>query len=196
MQQANRRFTPAFDAMRLATADAVIQCLYRYREQLKAGNKEAQDNILRVLGAQDGQHVVDLLMEDHFEDEVGVELTASSVSVNKEADRQNALALMGILGQYYDKTLQLLQIGSQQGVSEEVRSAAVKIARATGELVDRTLRTFDTIRDPQTFVLNVEQEIDAIPGLEPDAVQALAGLVEGLAPPEQLALGGPGVAGV
>lgn len=163
LQQANRRFTPAFDAMRFALAGAHMQCVYRYRERLLAGDRAAAQNILRVMGAEEGKRIIRLLMSDHFEDGVDIEMTATSVSVNREADRQNMLALIGIMGNYYEKVMQLVQIASTPGVMPQIVETAQKIAKAVGELIDRTLRTFDQMRDPQSFIVEIESTLDSLP---------------------------------
>jgi len=179
LQQANRRFTPAFDAIRFATAGAIRQCVERYREQLLAGNAQAAQNIRRVMGADAARRIIGALMQPHFEDAVVIELTASSVSVNREADRQNAILLTQMLSQYYDKALALMQIASQQGLAEPVRETARKIAERTGEMIERTLRTFDAVRDPQRFVLDLESEIDQLP-LPQQGVEGLAQVIQSL----------------
>src|SRR6185437_6671880 len=63
LQQVNRRFTPAFDAVRLACAGAVRQCLYRYQERLLAGDRESERHIRRVLGDAEGDLVISLLKD-------------------------------------------------------------------------------------------------------------------------------------
>ena len=43
----------------------------------------------------------------------------------------------------------------------EVRSFAIKICGATSELVDRIIRTFEQFKDPETFVADPTEEIEA-----------------------------------
>ena len=129
-----------------------------------------------VLGAEDGALVIDVLRTPRFDDAVSIELTASSASVNRDADRQNAIMLVNILATYYQRTLELVAIASSPQTPEPVRAVAQKIATAAGELIDRTIRAFDQIRDPQTFIVDVEAEIDQTVGTQPQ--QALAGLIQ------------------
>ena len=103
MQNVNQRFTPAFDNLRLATAAAVRQCLYRYQERLMMDDRAVQDKLRRLLGPEDGQLVIEVLSRPDFDNSFEIELTASSASINREADRQNAMLLLQFLGQYYSK---------------------------------------------------------------------------------------------
>lgn len=173
LQQVNRRFTPAFDSIRIATAGAVRQCLFRYSEQIKAGNKDAEQNITKVLGAKDGNLAIEVLRDPDFDKAIAVELTASSASVNRDADRQNAIMLVNILAQYYQRVMELVTISSNPQVAPEVKTVASKIAKAAGEIIERTIRTFDQIRDPRTFIVSVEEELDGLAGLSKSGLDGL-----------------------
>lgn len=161
LQQVNKRFTPAFDQMRLATSEAVVEGIRRYSERIQGGDVAIEDYLRELLGEQDAALVIEILSKPNFLQRVAVELTASSASVNREADRQNAVMLVNLLGQYYDKALQLVQMASDPQIAQPVRDAAQKIAAAAGEVIERTLRTFDQVRDPQTFIVDISNEIDA-----------------------------------
>jgi hypothetical protein len=165
LQQVNRRFTPAFDSIRNCIADAIRQALYRYREQLLRGGRAADNamaTIYNTLGYEDGNLVIDLLKRDTFDESYEVELTAASASVNREADKQNAIMLTNILGQYYQRTLELIMLASNPQTPPEVASLARKIAASAGELIDRTIRTFEQVRDPSTFIIDVENELNSL----------------------------------
>lgn len=183
LQQVNKRFTPAFDGMKLCISRALTQCLYRYKERLLIGDNNAKLAIMQVLGYEDGNLVIDLLSRDSFDEFVDVELTATSASTNREADRQNALMLSNLLIQYYQRTLELVTIASNPQTPPEVRETATRIANAAGEIIDRTIRTFDQIRDPSTFVLEVDdtlKSLEASGGSDQMALQQLVGaLVSG-----------------
>jgi len=159
LQQVNKRFTPAFDAVRIGTSNALMQCLYRYSERIRDGDMEIESHIKQVCGDADGALVIELLGMKDFANNVTMELTASSASINRDADRQNMIMLANMLGQYYEKSLQLMTIASNPQVPKEVRDVAMKISVSSGELIDRVVRTFDQVRDPSTFVLSMEGEI-------------------------------------
>jgi len=159
IQQMNKRFTPAFDGVRLATSAAVRQAVWRYSELLKDGDIEIEDHIIKRLGPEEGRLVIELLMDPEFDQHVSVELTASSASINRDADRQNAIMLANFLEPYYEKMIQLVAMISNPQVPEQVRTVALKSSQALGELLDRTLRTFDQTRDPATFIVDIAPEI-------------------------------------
>jgi len=163
MQQHNRRFTAAFDQARLATSAAVMQCLYRYRERLLAGDRLAEQNITRVLAEQDGQRVIQWLRSEGFEEQVQVELTASSASVNKDADRQNALSAANLLWQYAQTNVQALAIAANPQTPMEVVTATAKTSAKMNEMMDIVLRTFDLFsRDPSIVLVDYAPEYEQI----------------------------------
>jgi len=179
VQQVNRRFTPAFDGMRICIAAALRQACYRYQEMLKRGDHRAMATIYSVVGYEDGNRIIDLFRRDTFDEHVDVELTAASASVNREADRQNAIMLTNILGQYYQRTIELIMLASNPQTPPEVAEVARKIASAAGEVIDRTMRTFDQVRDPGTFIVNVEEELNSIEQTSQDQ-QALMQIMQAL----------------
>lgn len=161
LNQANKRFTPAFDGVRLATAAAVKQCLYREQERLLDGDPDLEDHLRKVHGNIKGQLIIDLLRDPDFDDSFVVELTASSATVNRDVERQNAILLVNFLGQYYQRVLELVAIASNPQTPPAVADAARKIADAAGAIVQRTLTTFDQVRDPSTFIVDINDELDA-----------------------------------
>jgi hypothetical protein len=180
LQVQNRRFVPAFDGMRIATGAAVRQCCARYRERLLAGDTRAEQNILRVLGREDGDRVVRLLKSDGFEEMVSVELSASSAMLNREADKQNALQLVNVLGQYYGQVVNYLGLASNPQTPEPVKQAALEVVRKGTELMDRTVRTFDQIRDPETFLLDAGTSAANVANHLADPMTQMQALLAGL----------------
>ncbi len=178
LQQMNKRFMPAFDGMRLCTGAALRQCLYRYQERLLAGNGKIERHFVDVLGQQDAALVIGLLRDASFDESVSVELTASNAFVNQEAERQNAMLLTNLLAQYYERTMQLVMLASNPQTPQPVKDVALKIAQAASEIIERTIRTFDQIRDPAAFIVNVEDELNAVN--PPQAgLQQLLGMIGG-----------------
>lgn len=183
LQQANKRFTPAFDSMRRATSGALMQCQYRYKEKLLADHPGVEDHIIDVMGLVDGKLVIEVLKNEKLEEGIQIELTASSASVNADADKQNAMLLVNVLSAYYEKTLLLIQIASNPQVPPAVQAVAKKIAEVSGEIIERTIRTFDQVRDPETFIIKADEELDKIPNLDQDGLAGLGDLVGQLSPP-------------
>ena len=62
-------------------ADAIKQCAYRYQETLLRGSEDAEAHIIKVLGFDDGGRVIQVLKNEAFDENMFVELTASSASV-------------------------------------------------------------------------------------------------------------------
>ena len=159
MQQMQKRFTSAFDSIKQATSKSLVQCVWRYAERLKAGDTKAYDHIIYIMGPERGGAIVSALLNDNFDDQVDVELSASSASINREADRQNAMLLTQILTSYYERTMQLAMLAANPQVTPEVKNIAMKIAEKSTEMIDRTIRTFDQVRDPATFLVHAEEEL-------------------------------------
>jgi len=119
-------------------------------------------HVLDVLGADDGARVCMMLSDPKFDENVPMELTASSAAQNKMQERQDHIMLLNTLAQYYQRAVELVMLAAQPTTPPEVAEVAKKIAHSTGELVDRALRTFDSIRDPATFVIEMDKEIDSL----------------------------------
>lgn len=152
-----------------------------------------------VLGMPEGAVVAEKLRMplEPVELGVGVSLTATSGSANKEVERQGALALLQLAGQVGPQMLQLLQVALQaQGTP--IADVAFKSATGLQELYRRVLEQYD--------VRNVE---DILPMDDPVAAEtpadgaaagpfgAGAGGPEGAAfdPALEALLGGAGAAG-
>lgn len=201
LQQVNRRFTPAFDNMRLAVAGAIMQCLYREQEMLLAGDTDYEAYLTKLLGDEDAQRVIRLLRDPDFDNTMTVELTASSASVNRQADQQAAMALVSILSTYYERVLQLMQIAVNPQVPKPMRDVAEQIAKKAGEAIERAARTIDSVRDPKTFIVDIETAVDSLEGtLDQNGMMGVAQLLAGLTgsmngAPAQAALPPPMTAG-
>jgi hypothetical protein len=195
LQQVNQRFAPAFDDFRREMAGAIRQCLWRYRERLLAGDERAAQNIIDILGNQPGTRVIALLMSKRFEESVSVELSATTPQVNRVQERQDVIQLLtAVIGPYYEKTMQLMEMASSPQASPAIRKTAEEIAEKIGEAVERAIRTYDSIRDPKTFILELDEAIAAL--APPDTgLQGLAAILGGGAgngPQPPLPLPGPG----
>jgi len=177
IQQVKRRFTPAFDGMRACIAASLRQACYRYQERLLSGDQKAMLTIYEILGYEQGNRVISTLRNTKFDEHYDMELTASSASVNREADRQNSIMLTNILSQYYQRTIELVMLSANPQTPPEVATIAKKIAASAGEIIDRTIRTFDQVRDPSTFVIDIENELNNIKETS-DSQQGLEGLMQ------------------
>lgn len=160
MKEQDDRFTAPFDNMRLATSRAVVQALWRQREVLLSGNAQLEAHIESVLG-EDAPLVIELLKSPKFEHSVQVEFTAAKPTVNREADRQNAVLMWNtMMTGYYRPVMELLTTISVPGTPPMLIEVSKQIIEKAGELADRFLRTFDQMRDPQRFTVSASGEIE------------------------------------
>lgn len=159
LQQQNERFGPAFDGAKNMVANSVKQALFRYQERLLANDFDAETDIMRLMGEQDGSMVVELLRDKNFDDAVAVELTSSSTNVNRETARQNWIMLIQTLVSLYEKIIPLAQMIESPEVGPLTKEASKQLLTKVNEMIDRLVRTFDQVRDPGTLQLSLENEI-------------------------------------
>lgn len=160
LQQINRRFTPAFTSMREASARAICQCLYRVQERLLAGDQAVESWVVSMVGAEKAQNVLRILRDKDFDQEFEVSLTASTTNTNRDVERQNMIVLVNLLSSYYQKALELVAMAASPQTPEPVREVAQKIASAATQLIERTLRTFDSVADPERFLVEMDETLD------------------------------------
>jgi hypothetical protein len=159
LQQANRRFTHPFNNMRNFAAQLVIQCLYRIQEQVKGGLEKAATikALKQIMGDVKAERIIALMRRADIEltDALDVQLTAASVSVNREADRQNMVMLMTqVMPLYWNGKKELAQIIAQPpfpGAKETAEQADVLLEK----LKNKVLQTFDEIADGRTMTIDL-----------------------------------------
>jgi hypothetical protein len=160
MAQTNKRQTPAFDGFRLATADAVRQCLYRYQEKLLAEytKDQVENKFKALLGEEDGALVATLLKDKNFHHGVEVDLTALSATTNREVEKQNAVAVMDLMfSRVYTNMLKFMEIASNPTLPVELRETAGLVFKKSQELAESALSKFREIRDPARFLVQLSQ---------------------------------------
>jgi hypothetical protein len=84
-----------------------------------------------------------------------------------------------LLGGYYERILQLASVLANPTVPPLVKETAEKVAKAASEIIERTLLTFDQVRDPKTFIIELESELDGLNGLDQGGLAGLVGLLGG-----------------
>lgn len=70
-------------------------------------------------------------------------LTASSASANREIDRQSLLQMVGVLGNYYERIIQAVQLMGQLQPEDPVRKVVAAVVDGAHDLADRILFAFD-----------------------------------------------------
>lgn len=184
-QAANRRFTHPFNNMRNGAGECVIQCVYRIQEQVRAGNSAVKKKLKDILGEDKAKTLIEYFKRSTGEilDGVDIQLKASSITVNKEADRQNWLSLATQLYPMYFQFIQ--QIGTLvahppfPGADIEAKKAMTVI----NHIMEKVLKTFDQVSDPSDFIIQLESikpvmqqlGMEQIPGQMQGALTAFAG---------------------
>ena len=155
----------------------------------------------QTLGPKDGAIVAEILQGPvhDIDEKYGINVTATSSVINKEAEKQNLIALSQLAAQFYPQQMQyaqgLAQADPQNG--PQLMAATLQAAfQGNNELMKRTLETFD-IQNPEIYLPDPgepqEQPGQAPPAGQPGATaQALGGvfgpgpLAQGLDPLQAL----------
>lgn len=161
LQKSNERFGPAFDGARFAIGGTVRQAIFRYQERVLMRDQTTIEEIKETLGDEMGGLVVELLNDKKFDDRVRLELTASSASVNKETERQNWLLLFQQVVGLGEKITQLVGLLENPQVGPMMKNTVQQLVGIANELLDRTMRTFDQVRDPGVFLVNLQAALEA-----------------------------------
>lgn len=176
VQKANQRFTPAFDNHRLATAEAVIQCLYRYQERLHRKDKNAMKDVGRVFDKVEGgaalkAQFLEVMQQDEYDlrDMVDVVITASSVTINRMADQQAFLQLSQIYEKYVAGEVQAAMALDNPQTGPNTKAVIQEAQTAARALMKRIIYTYTQISDWNTFVLDVEPQEQQALALPPQA---------------------------
>ena len=178
LQAANRRFTPPFRNMRNCIGAAIRQCLYRVQERIRRKDKAAIEDVMNVLGDQKGAKFVELCEKvDNLIDAFDVQVTAASISVNREADRQNFLMLMNMWQSWQKQRIELAQFATM-APTPDLKQLAEAIDKAGLKLMRRFLRTFETISDVDSYLAEVRGAEELMGQLPPELQQGLMGLTE------------------
>ena len=156
LQQVSNRQTPAFDNIRNAAAGGLKQCIYREQERILSGDQETIKYLTKLMGQKDAQLYIEILNDTEFDDAVTVEMSASSASVNKEAERQN-LMMFGqqVFRQYVMDMVQAGTVLSNPQSPPMLKEIILRASEGYSKIVERIMTTFDQFRDPERFLLSL-----------------------------------------
>src|SRR5947207_11109984 len=143
------------------------------------GGKKLLQMAVSALGDAPGQLASQKLLMplQGIETGVGVHITATSQSANKEVGRQNFLALLQLAGELYPQVLQLMGVAGQ---NQMLAPVATQAASGLQELFKRLLEEYD-IRNPEKILpLGGEPAQSMAP--PPNPLAALLGGAGGGAP--------------
>jgi len=151
LQEGSRRFDLTIKDIRHSLAQVGESALREYQQFHPLGVP------YNVLG-EEGRLVEEVwqVPREPFKGQLSVIVTATSQSNNRELEKQSLQQLMTILGQYYEKMLELAVIVSNPNTPGAARELAIQIVDAAGEGVRRLLQAY-AVPDPNTFVPPVGQ---------------------------------------
>lgn len=182
-ENVNKRFTPVFDSVRESVSEAETMAFMRYHERILAQRASMSRKIIAMRGEEDGRLILSALSDPQWSLQYKVSMTATNARINKEADKQANLQVITVLMDYYEKTVQVAQTISSQDplVTPVVKETALKVHQRGTELIERALNSFDQIKDPGKFTVDLSQALDNnLAGqVDPNAIAALANRING-----------------
>ena len=159
LQRSNERFGPAFDAARRTVSGAVREALFRYQERLLLGDAAVRQELVQMFGEDSAQRLIEIMTDPQFDNGVTVELTASSAQVNRESDRQNWILLFQQIFTFGERIMQLVGVIESPETGPLMKDTAQQLVNIGNEIMSRTMRTFDQVRDPTSFLIELNQEL-------------------------------------
>ncbi len=171
LQEGNTRLDLSIKDLRESGLSEVgLRILQNLQDQANdpVNNPGANDYVTlapMILGEPEGGFVAEALQipDESIELGVGVQLTATSGTSNKELMRQSNLALIQIVTQLAPGFIQLAQIASDSQGSP-VAEVATQLFRGGAELLTRLLEQFD-VRNPEEIVPTLQANVAAVESL-------------------------------
>jgi hypothetical protein len=166
LQEGNRRPDLTIKNMRyegLSTVGLrVIQLLQQYASSpVDVGGQQLMRLVTQTLGMPEGQEVASKLMTP-LEDAalgIGVSITATSGSANKEVERQGFTTLLQLAASLYPQFIQAVSLAMQAG-GTPVAQVALDSAKGLAELFQRLLEQYD-VRDTESLIPFSNQTVAA-----------------------------------
>ena len=197
LQQANRRFTHPFNNMRNFCGQLVMQCLYRIQEEVRGVDRDDFDDdpliqkIISILGEEKAMLVINLMKQSEVElsDALDIQLVVSSVSVNRESDRQSLVQLTTqVVPLYWNAKKELAQF-----LAMPPFHGADKVAENANTVLDKlfvkVIKTFDQVSDSRAMIISLDdikmaQQADQMMGQLQQGQAQGAPPQNGAAPPQ------------
>ena len=167
LQEGNTRFDMSIQDARLSGLNHVgLQVLQLLQQQVgnKVNNPDGEKYITMagmVLGQPEGQYVAQALQLpfESIETGIGVQLTATSGTANRELSKQNQLALLQLYAQLGPQFIQLAQLIEGQPGSA-VAQVATELFKGGSEFMHRLLEQYD-IRNSEDLIPSIQNLIQA-----------------------------------
>ena len=181
LQEGNRRPDLTIKNMRYAGLSTVglriIQLIQQYASApagMDVGGQQLLNLAVQALGMPEGQEVAQKLlmpMEDAALG-IGVSITATSGSANKEVEKQNYMTLIQLAASLYPQFLQAVSVAMQ--APGPVGDVALKSAVGLSELFQRALEQFD-VRNSETLIPFTNKDAAAVQQASAAAAGAQSG---------------------
>lgn len=138
-----------------------------------------------ILGMPEGQAAASAISVPNqaIEFGIGIQLTATSGTNNKELEKQNKLALLQLAQQMAPGFIQLAQLVTQDP-GGPVGSTALQLFQGGAELLRQVMEQFD-VRNPEEFIPNIQALLGAQQALSAgQQISPLAGALGGQGAPQ------------
>ena len=138
IQEGNRRFD-------LNVRD-VRDCLGQVGQKLLLLNAQFRpQGMAYFVKGSDGKLVEEVLNlpEEFIADGIGMELTASTATINREIEKQGLLSMMGTLTQYYQQLIQISGIAMSPQTPPPVQQLALQMADGARYLMSMIVQTYE-----------------------------------------------------
>ena len=203
LQEGNRRPDMTIKEMRRGLGVVglrVIQYLQQYMgSPVDVGGQRLLQMAVQALGMPEGMFAAQKLTSpmENAELGLGVSITATSGSANKEVEKQNYVALLQLAGQLTPQFIQLISV-AQQAQGSPVGQVALQSALGLQELYKRLLEQYD-IKNISDVAPDIKANTASLqagatqPGLAPGAPSGANGGPDGLLAPTS---GAPSMEGV
>jgi hypothetical protein len=128
------------------------------------------------------------LPDEFIADGIGIELTASTATINREIEKQGLMAMMGQLSQYYQQLLQISGVAMNPATPPPIQQLALQMADGARYLMSMIVQTYE-IRAVDTLlpksVAELQQQNAQPPGTPggPGQSPAEPGVATSVGPP-------------
>jgi len=157
LQEGNKRFDMIHAGIRDVHSEMGLRMLQNVSQRAKEDLFRWQTFFSNALGPEDAGLVLEVLQApdvEVFEEAGGVQVTATSGSVNKEAEKQSFIGMMQVAQQIYGALIQTALLYSQTQ-DPVVRETAAASYRSGVEILGELFRRFD-VQNPQEHLGNLE----------------------------------------
>lgn len=193
IREGNKRFLMTINDIRKSLKNIAHQIIMLY-QQFSPDNKimyeifdESEKKVV--------QHYFSMPPE-YTRANIAIDVPALSEVENKDAKKQGYLTLMQMMGQFYEKMFQAVQIAVNPQVPPALKELANDAAKGANEMWKRVLQAFE-FRDPETFAPRIEEILMMQAAMEQGGMNggAGAGGPNGAAAPPGGGEGGPAMGG-